>query len=282
MFYEKVKLIYFSPTGNSRKVADIVAKGLQAFVEYVNLTSPQARTQKFSDFHDELVIISSSVYGGRVPHEAALRLRRLIANNTPAILVVTYGNRAYEDALIELSDIVSEVGFKPIAGCAFIGEHSWSTLEKPTAAGRPDKDDLAEAELFGRRIREKLEKIEGVKDLLPLKMPGKNPYTLRATVWRPERLMSPIVDEERCTKCGKCVEVCPTGAVSILDVVAHPSPRTLLNTRMVSINANTCVWCTACIRSCPAGAFVRRPRMEEVTSSIFNLLKERKKPETIL
>ena len=157
MLIKNVKSVYFSPTGNSKKVADAIAKGLQASVEYIDLTLPKARLQKFNEFNDELTIISSPVYVGRIPNEAALRIRKLVAKNTPAILVVTYGNRAYEDALIELSDISSEVGFKPIAGCAFIGEHSFSTPEKPIAGGRPDKEDLIEAELFGKRIKEKLD-----------------------------------------------------------------------------------------------------------------------------
>ena len=178
MFYEKVKSVYFSPTGNSKKVADAIAKGLQASIEYIDLTPPKARLQKFNELHDELTIISSPVYLGRVPNEASFRIRRLVAKNTPAILVVTYGNRAYEDALFELSDIVSEVGFKPIAGCAFLGEHSFSTPEKPVAGGRPNQEDLDEAVLFGRRIKEKLEKIDDVKDITPAKMPGYESLTL--------------------------------------------------------------------------------------------------------
>jgi ferredoxin len=282
MFYEKVKSVYFSPTGNSKKVADAIAKGLQASIENVDLTSPKARLQKFSEFHDELTIISSPVYIGRIPHEAAFRIRRLVAKNTPAILAVTYGNRAYEDALIELSDIVSEVGFKPIAGCAFLAEHSFSTPEKPVAGGRPDKEDLDEAESFGRRIKEKLDKIGDTKDIIPAKMPGKNPYTLRATLGIFEKPMSPYVDEEKCTKCGGCVDVCPVGAISIRDVVCNPSPRTLLTTRMVNVDPYTCVWCVACIRSCPTNAFVRRPQMIVTNERLNRNYPDRKKNETYL
>ena len=129
MNIDSVKLITFSPTGNSRRVAEAIAGAIRAPVEYVDLTPPNARTRDFGEFHDELAIIASPVYVGRVPYEVAFRLRRLMAYGTPAVLVVTYGNRAYEDALLELSDIVSEVGFKPIAACAFVGEHSFSNPE---------------------------------------------------------------------------------------------------------------------------------------------------------
>jgi flavodoxin len=109
MFPSKVKLVTFSPTGNSKKISEAIAKGLQAPTEHIDITPQTARTQEHQEFHNELTIIASPVYVGRVPHEVARRLRRLKANNTPAVLIVTYGNRAYEDALIELSDIVSEV-----------------------------------------------------------------------------------------------------------------------------------------------------------------------------
>ena len=135
MNIEYVKVVSFSPTGNSKKVAESIAKAIQAPIVYVDLTLPSARTQDFKEFHNELAVIAAPVYAGRIPNEAAYRIRKLKGNNTPAVLVVTYGNRAYEDALLELGDIVSEVGFKPIAGCAFIGEHSFSTSEMPRARG---------------------------------------------------------------------------------------------------------------------------------------------------
>ena len=281
MLYEKLKSVYFSPTGNSKKVADAIAKGLQASVEYINLTPPAARLEKFSELQNELAIISSPVYVGRIPSEASFRIRRLVAKNTPAILVVTYGNRAYEDALFELGDIVSEAGFKPIAGCAFLGEHSFSTPEMPVAAGRPDKEDLSEAEQFGRRIKEKLDKVGDARDIVPAKLPGKNPYTLaiRRVFEKP---MSPYVDEEKCTKCGKCVGVCPTGAVSVNDIVASISPRLTLSTRMVSVDPYTCVWCCACIRSCHASVFFRRPRMITSNVTLSRDNPDRKKNETYL
>ena len=282
MNIDSVKLVTFSPTGTSKKVAETIAKAIQAPIEHVDLTPPIAKTRDFEEFHDELAIITSPVYLGRVPYEVAYRVRRLKANNTPAVLVVTYGNRAYEDALIELSDIVSEVGFKPIAACAFIGEHSWSIPEMPTAHGRPDAEDLAKAEKFGKMIREKYKGVDNIDDLSPVKAPGKNPYTLRVSVYNVRELMGPRTDEELCTKCGKCAEVCPTSAVTIKHVVSNPSPRASLNTLLVSTDEDACIWCCACVKSCPTGARVMRPRMLETTERLNKRLSERKEPETFL
>ena len=286
MKIESVKVVSFSPTGNSKKVGEAIAKGIQAPIEHINLTSPTARAHKYVEFHDELTIIASPVYVGRVPYEVAHRLRRLRANNTPVVLVVTYGNRAYEDTLRELSDIVSEVGFKPVAGCAFIGEHSWSFPEMPTAHGRPNKDDLVAAEEFGKQIRGKVESLDDLDNVPPVTLPGKNPYTLslggRNFGFDPGELFGPVTDEKFCTKCGKCVEVCPTAAVSLKRVISDPSPRTGLNTIMVSNDEDACIWCCACVRACPTGARVMRPRMLEVSQWLNANLTELKEPETFL
>ena len=282
MNIDSVKLVTFSPTGNSRKVAEAIAGAILAPVGYVDLTPPVARTRVFGEFHDELAIIASPVYVGRVPYEVAFRLRRLVAYGTPAVLVVTYGNRAYEDALLELSDIVSEVGFKPIAACAFVGEHSFSSPEWPLGRGRPNVEDLAEAVVFGKRVRDKFEGVADVEGLSPVKVPGVNPYTLRARRFDAGGLMGPRTDEELCSVCGTCVEACPTAAVSMKNVVSNPSPRAGVNTLMVSTDEDACIWCCACVRSCPTGARVRRPLMLFHTERLSETYGERKELETFL
>lgn len=62
----------------------------------------------------ELCVIAVPVYGGRVAATALQRLQRLKGNGSPAILVVVYGNRDYEDALLELRDTAVQLGFVPL------------------------------------------------------------------------------------------------------------------------------------------------------------------------
>jgi ferredoxin len=293
---ESVKGISFSPTGNSKRVAEAIARGIQAPIEYVDLTPPSSRKIKPIEFNDDLTIFSVPVYGGRVPTEAAYRIRRLrgtrqtyeakLENKIPAVVVVTYGNRAYEDALRELGDIVSEVGFKPIAAGAFIGEHSFSVPEKPTAHGRPDSEDLSKAEEFGKKIREKYEGVDSVKSLSLVKTPGTYPYSL---TWRGYlvwydfgELATPYTDEAVCSKCGKCVDVCPIASVTIDNVVNNPSPMVGFNVQVVHTNEETCLWCCACVRNCPTGARLMRPRMLQSQEGLSKNYPERKEPETYL
>ena len=286
MNIKSIKIVSFSPTGNSKKVAESIAKGTQAQIEYVDLTPPSVKNQGFEEFHDELAVIASPVYAGRIPNEAAFRIRKLKANDTPAVIIITYGNRAYEDALVELSDIVQEVGFKPIAAGAFVGEHSWSIPEMPTAHGRPDDEDLKKAEEFGKKILEKLEGIEDVRSIPPATGYGKAPYTrhMRGQLkwYNFGELTSPSTDEEVCVKCGRCVEVCPTGAVTIKYVGSNPSPSLGLSILVVSTDEDTCIWCCACVKNCPSGARVMSKRLLRSQEGRWKRGSPRIEPETFL
>jgi hypothetical protein len=156
MDFNSAKLIYFSPTQTTRKVIEGISQGLQAAdIDHIDLTLSDAEIQKRSIINDDLAVIGAPVYSGRLPSVAISRLRKLNGNGAPAVIVVVYGNRAYEDALLELRDVAIEVGFKPIAAGAFIGEHSFSTSVTPIAAGRPDVEDFGKANAFGEMIREK-------------------------------------------------------------------------------------------------------------------------------
>ena len=52
-----------------------------------------------------------------------------------------------------------------------------------------------------------------------------------------------IRNEERCTHCGACITICPTGAFEIAPL-----------TRQVNFDNEKCVACELCIKSCPPRA----------------------------
>jgi ferredoxin len=266
MNIKTVNLVYFSPTRTTKKVLETIARPLQVeAVEHFDLTPPQARTRVFEDMHDELAIIGAPVYGGRLPADAIQRLRRIEANGTPAVVVVVYGNREYEDALLELSDLAVAMGFKPVAGGAFIGEHSYATEAMPIANGRPDGKDLKKAVGFGKAIRKKMRGIVTLDKIPPLQVPGNRPYK----EWHKSSEISPTTQEALCTRCEGCIAVCPTAAIS-------------LGETMIT-DPEACILCCACVKNCPTGARVmEHPRVKQSQEWLSTNCRQRKEPETFL
>jgi len=260
------KLVYFSPTQTTRRILEGIAQGVGADnIEHLDLTPPEARTRTFVEIDNQLTIIGVPVYGGRVPQEAIHRLQRLKALRTPAVVVVLYGNRAYEDALLELRDLAIGLGFTPLAAGAFIGEHSYSNETIPIASGRPDQDDLRKAREFGRKIEKKLEKLHGLHEVPPLTVPGKFPYKERGTA----RKLPPESLQILCTRCGSCVTVCPTATITIGDSVVT--------------DATFCISCCACVKNCPTKArVVVDPGIQERAEKMSKTCAERKEPEFYL
>jgi ferredoxin len=266
MNISSAKLIYFSPTQTTRKVIEGIAQGVGVVtVEHLDLTPPEARTRKFAEMREELAIMGAPVYSGRLPADAVLRLQRLKGNGAPAVIFVVYGNRAYEDALLELRDLALAAGFTPIAAGAFIGEHSFSTDIAPIAVGRPDAEDLAKAKEFGEMIDKKIRTIGTLDELPLLRVPGNFPYKERGALSN----ISPVTDEAVCAKCEECASVCPTAAITVRDAVL--TDRSL------------CIRCCACVKACSTGArAMEDTRIRQAAEQLSMNCRIRKEPEMFL
>ncbi len=247
-------LIYFSPTGTTRTIVKQIASGLAQddTVEYdltLNTTDNTLHITK------GVAVFGIPVYAGRVPEACLERFANISADGTPAVLVALYGNRAYEDALVELQDLVEERGFKVIAGGAFIGEHSYATEDYPVALARPDGQDCKLAFKFGQQIAEKL---QTAPDQDP-KIAGNHPYRERVTFGG----VAPETTVATCTLCNKCAQICPVDVIRISD---H-----------VQTDAANCIICCACVKSCPTGARIFTDEYVQVRREM--LLKNCSKPK---
>jgi len=265
MVIDSAELIYFSPTSTTRRIVEAIAQGLMCtLTKPFDLTPPPARTQVFQEMTGELAIIGAPVYGGRLPEEAVFRLRRLKGNDIPAVIVVVYGNRAYEDALLELRDLSISLGFRPVAGGAFIGEHSYSGGTTLIAQGRPDGEDLKMAIEFGQAVRKKLKDVPSSSEFPLLQVSGQFPY-------KELKLMSHHIstDDSRCTRCGICVNVCPTASITINNTVVT--------------NSHICIACCACIKECPTEVrMMDDPGIMKVKEWLFSNCSQPRQPETFL
>jgi len=263
MDISNIKTIVFSPTGTSKKIAQAIAEGAQESqkVEHIDLTSPNY-PKNISIAKGELAIIAVPVYAGRVAPLAEKRLRELSGNNSPAIIVALYGNRAFDDALVELKDIAQAQSFSITAAAAFIGEHSFSSSTLPTGHGRPDASDLKVAKEFGKKVMHQLTK--GQKPAA-VNVPGNTPYKEGMQ----NLPFTPAINLEQCTQCEECVTSCPAGAIRL--------------NGEIQIDIESCTFCCACIKVCPEECIsLASTPMAEKALALHTNCKQRKEPQLFL
>lgn len=221
----KVTTLYFSATYTTKRVVEAVAAGLSNEVVSYDITN-DAVTDAVIIPREELLVVGVPVYAGRVPAMAVERLRRFKGDNTPAVVVAVYGNRHYDDAVLELHDIMTECGFRTVAAGAFIAQHS---IFPKVGAARPDAEDLAEIKSFAEKS---LAVLAG--DFGAINIPGNRPYKVPGGI--------PIwpTASRKCNGCGACAKLCPTGAID------PAAPK--------SVNKEKCIKCGRCIVVCPTKA----------------------------
>jgi ferredoxin len=237
MDIKRVHAIYFSPTQTTQKAVVAFASGTGKPVEEYDLTTPKARQAFSRSFgKDDLVVVGLPVYGGRLPRDLDNFFSGLRGDATQAVALVMYGNREYDDALIELKMKLEERGFTVKAGAAFIGEHTFS---KKIATGRPDANDLRIAANFGSQAAASI----AIEAAGTLTLKGHYPFVMKGydpANPGPHPTYFAVGTNESCTQCKLCVENCPWGAID------ENNPAT--------INLTRCLRCLRCIKICPVSA----------------------------
>jgi ferredoxin len=253
--------LFFSPTGGTRKIVKSVAHGLALRPRDFDLTLPAGRERGVALERDELLLLAFPVYGGRLPQLVRDYLSKLPSGRRPCACMVVYGNRSYEDALLELYDLCLAKGYDVVGAAAFVGEHSYS---KVMGKGRPDPADEEKARRFGLAVRQTLLGDGRLSERQFLGKHGRRPYRDY-----PRKLEFAPSTSRRCAKCLICVRNCPVGAF------INGDPR--------SINLDKCILCAACIKLCPESA--KSFADDEFTDDMAALAAanlERKEPVTLL
>ncbi len=249
-----IKAVYFSATGNTRRVteavAEEIAKRLGTEMEVCDFTLPKARQQVVEFTQNELAVFGMPVYAGRVPNKMLPVVQTMFrGNDTLAIPLVTFGNRSYDNALIELRNELEKNGFHTIAGAALAARHAFSDR---LAGERPGEEDFRQLSEFAQNAAEKVTELaaqfpggEGKMTWpKPVAVKGIEPipayYTPLGEDGQPAKfLKAKPKTRENCTDCKICAKVCPMGSIGYDD----PSDVT-----------GICIKCQACVRSCPVDA----------------------------
>lgn len=209
-------LLTFSPTGQSKACALAVAKATkQEFVLFDVTHFIQRR--KSLGVEDTTLIIAFPVYGGRVPLLFAEYVKnQLTAHNCDAIVIATFGNRAVEDALVEMEDLLSAKGI-PLTAAASIGcQHSYSDR---VGQRRPDIEDFQLLDRLAVHLNGKRTIVHP---------PGNRPYRQAMPRANPPYMPALAASSETISN-RQCYRVCPTGALAKQD-------------------PTLCIHCCACIQ----------------------------------
>lgn len=252
----EITQILFSPTGGTRRAADIIAAELGAHTNDIDLSDPRFDGSSISLEESDVALIAVPSYGGRVPALAAQRLSAIHGGGARCVILCVYGNRAYEDTLAELSDLARQCGFRVIAAVSAVAEHS---IMHQYAAGRPDQQDQDQLRNIADDIRRKLDN----GDMSAPQIPGNRPYKTPGGAG-----LVPKADKS-CVGCGLCAEQCPAQAISRESVKTADSKK--------------CISCMRCVVRCPRSA--RRVNGAMVSAAALALKKacaQRKENELYL
>ncbi|MDV4149385.1 EFR1 family ferrodoxin [Clostridium sp. AL.422] len=239
-----ITVIFYSATGNTRKVITRIAKNIQEIlrvpISYINYTRPQNRQTSYSFGSEELVLFASPTYAGRIPNKMLPYIdSSFLGTNTPVIPIVVYGNRSFDNSLSELTDILSSNGFIPFSAAAIATVHAFSSK---IGTNRPDEKDLQQIDSFCKNASEYL---LNSKNLLPIEVPGEHPAV---TYYKPLGIdnkpvnflkAKPKTIKELCDNCGACAKACPMSAINFIDNTLVPG---------------TCIKCQCCVKICHTNA----------------------------
>lgn len=253
---KKLYTICFSATGTTQKCVEKVCAGLgmKPILE-LNLAD-HLKTELPEFAAGDIVLVGVPVYGGRVPAVVADAISNLKGNGAAAIAMVVYGNRDYDDALLELTDSLSEKNFQVVGAGAFIAQHS---IFPKVGASRPDLSDEQCLVKFGKECIMAIS--EGCRSSQVPYIKGKKPYKQMANI-----VLAPVAKEQDCVKCGACVRKCPVGAIS------KDAPWITDTTK--------CISCGRCITLCSQNARKHSGLKYSIFGAIFKAcFSKRKEPE---
>lgn len=270
--YPKIKVIYFSPTGTTKKIIENIIKGiLPEKVDDIDLTKSNRVLKKetINTEEDDLIILGSPVYGGFLYKEFRNYIKRIDFNGKPVAITLLYGNASILFAKREVLSLVKENNGKVVGYGDFVGEHSFSTIKIPVAINRPNRRDRTIAILFGKALRNKLNKKDIVQDNQHISLLDKfiSQIADKKPIHTGKRFFTvPQTKQEHCNHCGICIKKCPKACIDY----------------DFQTNKDECIVCMACVKACPYNARITKAKNPLIKYGLKIINKNKKESHFIL
>ena len=214
-------IVYFSQTGNTRKIATAIYAGMSPVVEQCDIRRLKDVNPN-GDLKDyDLIGLGAPVWGEGMPHIMGFIDNITRVEGKHAFAFCTHGT--YPRSF--LSSVVPGLTQR---GLTVIGWNDWHgsvcipMMPKPYFTdGHPDEIDLKEARDFGRDLVERSRRIyQGERHLIPVFSRGRDYDEIYGTMGRvlseecAKAGSYPFkVNLDKCNQCNLCVENCPTNSI---------------------------------------------------------------------
>ncbi len=240
--------IYFSPSGEAAKITKKISKVIRDSVDqnliedvkcsYEDMLRKGSNQTSGMEFDPgTVVVIGAPAVSGRLPTPFVERLKKNRGNGAFAVILVTYGNNNYGNALYEMNSLAEEAGFNVTSAAAFaIGNAIFGT-SKGKKRYREDIEKIIE---FAKISANKIKRFSGTSiDEMKVK-PA--PLDIKGQMPSGKSLRIPIHPSANslCINCGRCIRICPVGAIDKSDPT--------------NMDIKKCISCAACVSVCEQDA----------------------------
>lgn len=243
----QVVLIYFSQTGNTRKIAHAMADAFRDHGHCVDIQSLKDATREDA-IKGELLGVGTPCFSNQSPTPVKNYLRALPPLDGKRSFVFATSSGAPGRVLYDMTRLLREKGAHVLGGFLARGQvHHPAPHMVGQFPGRPNEEDLARARHFADTVAEHV----AAQRVDPL--PGGRAdavvfhqgfYEWMGTVISDgmSRLLlpEPKLDPERCDQCNWCAVECPMENISL-----RPYP----------ILGDRCIRCYHCLTGCPQRAY---------------------------
>ncbi len=268
-----VIIVYFSATGNTKKIADTIQKKLEVLnvsATQYDITSYQNRNRKLEFTQYDAIIFGFPIYSLRAPRVCREWLDQQNGKEKRCSVFFSYGGFGKEPAHYYIKELLEKCNFKLVSTAEFLGAHTFNYSGWKAAEGRPNQSDLRIAEEYTfktlQRFRDK-----DVKTISDFEKPQFSSEQLdQAEKYRFHLITQlPTRGNRECSLCMLCEKFCPTHSMNAIKGI---------------VDTEACIACLRCVANCPesvlhtndiASEWENKLKMHNVTKAEIDKLESR-------